>query len=138
MLYRYHMHKTVAISAILSATALLFVILVQTNAAEAALPVTKKIQKPVLTLYLSSPSGTVKNAVVKASIHNQLQTKTVTVSGIGYTPVTFTFTPVQRALIDWFDVSVKNPSTGELNSWPFVWWDKPGPSTGYLQVLNTR
>ena len=40
------------------------------------------------------------------------QTKTATVSGSGYTPVTFTFTPIQRSLVDWFEVSVKNPRTG--------------------------
>ena len=82
-IFRYYMYTTIIrVSAIISASVLLSVILTQVNTSEATFLSFKKIQKPELTVYLSSTSGTVNNAVVKASINNQIQTQTVTVSGL--------------------------------------------------------
>lgn len=129
----------IRIIALVSAIALLGVILSHANTAQANLPpaLITKIQKPELYLYLSSPVP-VTNVVVTATIQGISQEKVVSLDGISDILVPFTFSPVQRSMVDWFDACAYNPNTAETNcSEPIVWWNQPGPSTGRLQVLNT-
>ena len=116
----------IRITALVSAIALLSVILSHTNTAQANLPpaLITKIQKPELYLYLSSPVP-VANVVVS-------------LDGISDILVPFTFSPVQGSMVDRFDACVYNPRTAETNcSEPIVLWNQLGPSSLRLQVLNT-
>ena len=96
-----------------------------------------KIQKPELHLYLSSPVP-VANVVVTATFQGTSLYKVVSLDGISDILVPFTFSPVQRSMVDRFDVCVYNRRTAETNcSEPIVLWNQLGPSSLRLQVLNT-
>lgn len=127
------------ITALVSAIALLSIILSHANTAQANLPsaLTTKIQKPELHLYLSSPVP-VANVVVTATFQGTSLYKVVSLDGISDILVPFTFSPMQRSVVDRFDVCVYNPRTAETNcSEPVVLWNQLGPSSLRLQVLNT-
>ena len=96
-----------------------------------------KIQKPELHLYLSSPVP-VANVVVTATFQGKSLYKVVSLDGTSDILVPFTFSPVQRSMVDRFDACVYNPRTAETNcSEPIVLWNQLGPSSLRLQVLNT-
>ena len=62
----------------------------------------------------------------------------VSLDGISDILVPFTFSPMQRSMVDRFDACVYNPRTAETNcTEPIVLWNQAGPSTLRLQVLNT-
>lgn len=127
------------ITALVSAIALLSIILSHANTAQANLPsaLTTKIQKPELHLYLSSPVP-VANVVVTATFQGTSLYKVVSLDGTSDILVPFTFSPMQRSVVDRFDVCVYNPRTAETNcSEPVVLWNQLGPSSLRLQVLNT-
>lgn len=129
----------IKITALVSAIALLSVILSHANTAQANLPpaLITKIQKPELYLYLSSPVP-VANVVVTATFQGTSLYKVVSLDGISDILVPFTFSPVQRGMVDRFDACVYNPRTAETNcSEPIVLWNQLGPSSLRLQVLNT-
>ena len=128
----------IRITALVSAIALLSIILSHANTAQANLPpaLITKIQKPELYLYLSSPVP-VANVVVTATFQGTSLYKVVSLDGISDILVPFTFSPMQ-SVVDRFDVCVYNPRTAETNcSEPVVLWNQLGPSSLRLQVLNT-
>ena len=129
----------IRITAVVSAIALLSIILSHANTAQANLPpaLITKIQKPELYLYLSSPVP-VANVVVTATFQGTSLYKVVSLDGISDILVPFTFSPVQRSVVDRFDACVYNPRTAETNCIePIVLWNPAGPSSVLLQVLNT-
>lgn len=129
----------IRITALVSAIALLSIILSHANTAQANLPpaLVAKIQKPELHLYLSSPVP-VANVVVSATFQGTSLYKVVSLDGTSDILVPFTFSPVQRSVVDRFDACVYNPRTAETNcSEPVVLWNQQGPSSLRLQVLNT-
>ena len=129
----------IRITALVSAIALLSIILGHASTAQANLPpaLVTKIQKPDLYLYLSSPVP-VANVVVTATFQGTSLYKVVSLDGTSDKLVSFTFSPMQRSVVDRFDVCVYNPRTAETNcSEPVVLWNQLGPSSVRLQVLNT-
>ena len=129
----------IRITALVSAIALLSIILSYANTAQGNLPpaLATKIQKPELHLYLSSPVP-VANVVVTATFQGTSLYKVVSLDGTSDILVPFTFSPVQRSMVDRFDACVYNPRTAETNcSEPVVLWNQLGPSSLRLQVLNT-
>lgn len=129
----------IRITALVSAIALLSIILGHANTAQANIPpaLVTKIQKPELYLYLSSPVP-VANVVVTATFQGTSLYKVVSLDGISDKLVTFTFSPMQRSMDDRFDACVYNPRTAETNcTEPIVLWNPVGPSSVLLQVLNT-
>ena len=129
----------IRIIALVSAIALFSIILGHANTAQANIPpaLVTKIQKPELYLYLSSPVP-VANVVVTATFQGTSLYKVVSLDGISDKLVTFTFSPMQRSMVDRFDACVYNPKTAETNcSEPVVLWNQLGPSSLRLQVLNT-
>jgi hypothetical protein len=130
----------IRITGIVSAIALLGVILSYANTAQATLSpaIVTKIQKPELYLYLSSPVP-VANVVVTATFQGTSLYKVVSLDGISDVLVPFAFSPMDRSIVDRFDACAYNPRTAETNcTEPIVWWNPPGPSSVRLQVLNTR
>ena len=128
----------IRITALVSAIALLSIILSHANTTQANLPpaLITKIQKPELHLYLSSPSGC--KCCGDSTFQGTSLYKVVSLDGISDILVPFTFSPVQRSMVDRFDACVYNPRTAETNcSEPIVLWNQLGPSSLRLQVLNT-
>ena len=97
----------IRITALVSAIALLSVILSHANTTQANLPpvLITKIQKPELYLYLSSPVP-VSNVVVTATFQGTSLYKVVSLDGISDILVPFTFSPMQRSMVDRFDACV--------------------------------